>query len=156
MKKFILFLMVVIGLATANCAVSESFKQVSTTIENVAIKGYDTVAYFDESGAVKGNPQFEYAWKGARWLFSSQANMEKFKANPEQYAPQFGGYCSYSVSHGYTADGDPEAWKVVDGKLYLNNNQEVKKKWEAEQPKLIQDGEKNWKEFKTKKPEHKG
>ena len=152
MKKILLFLIVGITIAAANCSKVVSFKQISTTTENVAIKGYDTVAYFADSGAVKGNPQFELVWDGAKWLFSSSENMEKFKANPEQYAPQFGGYCSWAVSHGYTADGDPQAWKMVDGKLYLNYNQQVKEKWEAEQPKLIEAGKKNWQEFKVKKP----
>lgn len=156
MKKFILFLILGISVLAANCSKVDSFKQINTTAENIAIKGYDTVAYFADNGAVKGNPQYEFVWNGAKWLFSSKDNLEKFKSNPEQYAPQFGGYCSWAVSHGYTADGDPEAWKVVDGKLYLNYNQKVKEKWEAEQPKLIEDGKKNWQEFKVKKPEHKG
>jgi hypothetical protein len=82
--------------------------------------------------------------------------MKKFQANPEAYAPQFGGYCSFAVSEGYTADGDPEAWKVVDGKLYLNYNKEVKAKWEQNQSERIQKGSANWQEFKKKKPEHKG
>ena len=156
MKKVLLFLIVGIGIALANCSKVDEFKEVSITAENLAIKGYDTVAYFTADNPVLGNPQYEFVWNGAKWLFSSKENMEKFKQNPEQYAPQFGGYCSWAVSHGYTAEGDPNAWKVVDGKLYLNYNQKVKEKWEAEQQKLIRDGEKNWKEFKVKKPEHKG
>jgi len=82
--------------------------------------------------------------------------MKKFQANPEAYAPQFGGYCSFAVSEGYTADGDPEAWKVVDGKLYLNYNKQVREKWEANQAERIEKGKANWQSFKTKKPEHKG
>ena len=156
MKKSILFLILGISILAANCSKTEGVKLVNTNAENIAIKGYDTVAYFADNGAVKGNPQYEFVWNGAKWFFSSKQNMEKFQANPDQYAPQFGGYCSWAVSHGYTADGDPEAWKVVDGKLYLNYNQKVKEKWEAEQPKLIEDGKKNWLEFKVKKPEHKG
>lgn len=156
MKKIILFLIVGIGITFANCSKVENFKQVSTTAENLAIRGYDTVSYFAESGAIKGKPEFEFVWNGAKWLFSSKENMEKFQKNPEIYAPQFGGYCSFAVSHGYTADGDPEAWKVVDGKLYLNYSQKVKEKWEAEQQKLIEDGNKNWEDFKVKKPQHKG
>jgi hypothetical protein len=70
--------------------------------------------------------------------------------------PQFGGYCSYDVSEGYTADGDPEAWKVVDNKLYLNYNQKVKEKWEESMNERIEKARKNWIEFKTRKPEHKG
>lgn len=156
MKKILLFLIVGIGIAVANCSNTNGFKQINTTAENLAIKGYDTVAYFTAENPVLGNPQYEFVWNGAKWFFSSKENLEKFKANPEQYAPQFGGYCSWAVSHGYTADGDPNAWKVVDGKLYLNYNQKVKEKWEAEQQKLIEDGKKNWQEFKVKKPEHKG
>lgn len=157
-NRVFLLLSFTIGLAIsfAACAKTENVKIVNTTTENVAIKGFDTVAYFAESGAVKGDPKFEFVWNGAKWFFANAENLEKFKANPEQFAPQFGGYCSFAVSKGYTADGDPNAWKVVDGKLYLNYNQKVKEMWEAEQQQRITDGEKNWKEFQTKKPEHKG
>jgi YHS domain-containing protein len=160
MKKFILFLVVGIGIAVAVGVgvnrTDDKFKQINTTAEKIAVKGFDTVAYFAENSAVKGNSAYEFVWKDSKWLFSSMENLEKFKANPEQYAPQFGGYCSFAVSKGYTADSDPEAWKVVDGKLYLNYNQKVKQLWEAEQEQLIENGRKNWEEFKHKKPEHKG
>jgi YHS domain-containing protein len=156
MKKVLLFLIVGIGIFAANCSSENNFKQVNTTAENVAIKGFDTVAYFAENGAIQGKPEFEFVWKGAKWLFANAENLEKFKANPEQFAPQFGGYCSFAVSKGYTADGDPNAWKIVDGKLYLNYSPKVKEMWEKEQEQRIKDGEKNWQEFKTKKPEHKG
>jgi YHS domain-containing protein len=155
MKKIILFL--IIGITSfAACTKTESVKQVNTTAENIAIKGFDTVAYFTAENAVQGNPKFEFVWNGAKWLFANAENLEKFKANPEQFAPQFGGFCSFAVSKGYTADGDPNAWKVVDGKLYLNYSPKVKEMWEAEQEKRIKDGEKNWEEFKTKKPQRKG
>lgn len=131
---------------------AEGVKQVNTTADNVAIKGFDTVAYFSNSDAVQGNPEFKFVWKGATWLFSSAANLDKFKSDPESFAPQFGGYCSWAVSHGYTADGDPTAWKIVDGKLYFNYNQQVKEKWEAEQNSLIGIGTTNWEQFKVKKP----
>lgn len=159
MKKIILFLIVGIGIAVAvwvGMNKTEGVKKVSTTAENIAIKGFDTVAYFTSETAVQGNSQYQLVWNGAKWLFSSAENLEKFKANPEQFAPQFGGYCSFAVSKGYTADGDPQAWKIVDGKLYLNYNQKVKEMWEAEQETRIKNGEKNWQEFQKKKPEHKG
>ena len=85
-----------------------------------------------------------------------EENMKKFQADPESYAPQYGGYCSYAVSEGYTANGDPEAWKVVDGKLYLNYSPKVKEMWEKEQKGRIEKGDQNWDGFKTKKPVHKG
>lgn len=159
MKKYILFLTIGIGIAVAvwvGIRQTDDFKQINTTAENVAIKGFDTVAYFTSENPVQGNPQYSFIWNGAKWYFSSAENMEKFKAAPETYAPQFGGYCSFAVSKGYTADGDPNAWKIVDGKLYLNYNQKVKQMWEAEQETRIEDGEKNWQQFKKKKPEHKG
>jgi YHS domain-containing protein len=159
MKKLILFLIVGIGIAAAvwvGMNRAADFKPINADAENAAVRGFDTVAYFTEQKPVGGKKEFSHEWNGAKWFFSSEENKNLFVADPEKYAPQFGGYCAWAVSHGYTADGDPEAWKIVDGKLYLNYNQDVKKKWEAEQDKLIKDGEKNWSEFKTKKPEHKG
>jgi YHS domain-containing protein len=138
------------------CGKSVGFEAFSKTADGLAVRGYDTVAFFAEQSAVQGNPSYAYAWKGAKWLFSTPENMEKFKQNPEAYAPQFGGYCSYAVSHGYTADGDPRAWKIVDGKLFLNYNQKTKETWEKEQNQFIKQGEENWLEFQKKRPEHKG
>lgn len=152
---FLLGSLIIIGIISGSCTTSDNFRQVSSTAENIAIRGFDTVAYFVENGAVKGNPQYEFVWNGAKWLFANRENLEKFKQDPERYAPQFGGFCSWAVSHGYTAEGDPEAWKVVDGKLYLNYSQKVKEKWEGEQEKLIEEGNKNWIEFKIKPPQHK-
>ena len=159
MKKIILILVVGIGIAAAvwfGIGRTEGVKKINTTAESLAVKGFDTVAYFTEASAVPGNPQYSYLWNGAKWYFSSAENMEKFKAAPENFAPQFGGYCSFAVSKGYTADADPQAWKIVDGKLFLNYNQKVKEMWEAEQEKRIKDAEQNWREFQKKKPEHKG
>ena len=159
MKKIILFVIVGIGIAAAvwfGINRSEGVKKINTTAENLAVRGFDTVAYFTENAAVPGTPQYSFIWNGAKWYFSSPENMEKFKATPETYAPQFGGYCSFAVSKGYTADADPQAWKIVDGKLFLNYNQKVKEMWEAEQDMRIRDGGKNWQEFQKKKPDHKG
>lgn len=157
-RSFLLIaLLVGVALAFAACSKIESgVAKINTDADGLAVRGYDTVALFSESGLLKGDPTHEYVWNGAKWFFANPDNLAKFKANPEAYAPQFGGYCSYAVSHGYTADGDPETWKIVDGKLYLNYNQKAKEAWEAEQEKFIKDGEKNWKEFQKKKPEHKG
>lgn len=144
------------GLFAASCTSLSGVERVNKTSEGFALRGFDAVAYFTGDSAVKGNPQNEFVWNEAKWLFSSAENLEKFRQDPEKYAPQFGGFCSYAVSHGYTADGDPEAWKIVDGKLYLNYNQKVKEMWEQKQAEFIKEGEKNWTEFQKKKPEHKG
>jgi YHS domain-containing protein len=110
----------------------------------VAIKGYDPVAYFKQSAPVKGSAEFTHQWNGATWRFSSKGNRDEFASKPDMYAPQFGGYCSWAVSQGYTADIDPNAWKVVNGKLYLNYNKSVQKKWEADQNALIEKANRNW------------
>ncbi len=109
-----------------------------------AIRGYDPVAYFDQSKPLKGNKSYHYKWKGAIWYFTNEGNLNKFKSDPEAYAPQFGGYCAYAVAKGSTATTDPEAWTIVDGKLYLNYSKAVQKKWRANQDELIAKGHKNW------------
>jgi YHS domain-containing protein len=110
----------------------------------VAIKGYDTVAYFEKAMPVKGSSSFETKWNGATWRFASAAHRDLFIADPARYAPQFGGYCAWAVSNNYTADIDPEAWKIVDGKLYLNYSKSVQKMWESDREKRIRLAEKNW------------
>src|SRR5262245_15678225 len=97
----------------------------------VALKGYDPVAYFTENKPVKGLSEFAYEWMGAEWYFSSAANRELFMANPEKYAPQYGGYCAYAVSRGHTADISPNNWKIVEGRLYLNNGWFAEKLWKV-------------------------
>ena len=108
------------------------------------IKGYDPVAYFTESKPVKGKRGITYKWKDADWYFASKQNRETFEANPEAYAPQFGGYCAYAVSEGELEEIDPIAWKIVNGKLYLNYDLETKEDWEAEQEERIENAEANW------------
>lgn len=112
--------------------------------DGLAIRGYDPVAYFTEHKPVKGSGQFSYSWMGANWLFASAANRDQFIANPAEYAPQFGGYCSYAVSKGHTASIDPDAWRIVDGKLYLNYSKGVQKTWEKDVPGNIQKANENW------------
>jgi YHS domain-containing protein len=112
--------------------------------QTLALSGYDAVAYFTESKAVPGKAEFEHAWNGARWRFASAANRDRFAAAPESYAPQFGGYCAWAVSRGYTASGDPNAWSVVGGKLYLNYSMKVRAQWEQDVPGNIAKGVANW------------
>ncbi len=145
-----------ISIAVTACSSAANFAPVNTNGSGLAVRGYDPVAFFASNDAIVGDKKYEFTWNGAKWHFASAENLEKFKADPVAYAPQFGGYCSYAVSRGYTADGDPMTWKIVEGKLYLNYNQEVKEEWEKEQLRFIEDGTKNWVEFRKKKPEHKG
>jgi YHS domain-containing protein len=114
------------------------------TFDNKAVSGYDTVAYFTEGKAVKGSPNIVSKYMGAVWQFSSAANKAKFDANPTQYAPQYGGYCSWAVSQNDTASADPTKWRIVDGKLYLNYDADVQKKWEKDIPGFIRKANANW------------
>lgn len=117
---------------------------VNSGSDGIALKGYDVVAYAVAGAAVKGTPQFPYAWNGAVWLFSTADNRAGFIKSPEKYAPQFGGYCAWAVSRGYTADVDPEAWKIVDGRLYLNYSKSVQRRWEQDIPGNIAKAKGNW------------
>ena len=110
----------------------------------VAIRGYDPVAFFTAGTPREGRPQFAYEYKGATWRFASAENLGAFKNAPTRYAPQFGGYCAWAVSQHYLAPGDPQYWKIVGGKLYLNANARAKELWEADQAEAIQRGHANW------------
>ena len=94
-----------------------------------AILGHDPVAYFTEGRPVPGSDAHVHTWKGAKWKFASAAHLEMFKAHPERYAPQYGGYCAYGVAKGDLVKIDPEAFAVIDGKLYLNYDSGIQKKW---------------------------
>jgi len=109
-----------------------------------AIRGHDPVAYFDQKGPVKGSKQFTHPWNGATWHFATAENRDRFAAAPQKYAPQYGGYCAYAVAQGYTADIDPAAWSVVDGKLYLNYSLSVRERWRKDIPGYIRKGDANW------------
>ncbi len=109
-----------------------------------AIRGYDPVAYFTEGRPVKGSREFSHRWNGAQWRFASAQNRERFAAAPEKYAPQYGGYCAYGVAGGYAVKIEPEAWSVVDGKLYLNYDRSVQASWKKDVPGYIRKADANW------------
>ena len=96
---------------------------------DTAINGYDSVAYFTKNAPVKGLDSHTYDYMGAKWKFSSQANLELFKNNPEKYSPQYGGYCAYGVATDGLVKVDPEQFTLYDGKLYLNYDAAVQKDW---------------------------
>jgi len=96
---------------------------------NLAISGYDSVAYFTEGKPIKGKAAFATKWKGAEWRFANAENLAAFKADPAAYAPQYGGYCAWGMAQGYTASAEPDIWRIVDGKLYLNYSKSVQQQW---------------------------
>ena len=99
------------------------------TQTDTAINGYDSVAYFTKNAPVKGLDAHTFEYKGAKWKFSSDANLELFKGNPEKYAPQYGGYCAYGVANDGLVKVDPDQFTVYEGKLYLNYDDSVRKDW---------------------------
>ncbi|HEV8504584.1 MAG TPA: YHS domain-containing (seleno)protein [Chitinophagaceae bacterium] len=109
-----------------------------------AIKGYDPVDFFTMGKPVIGSDSLSYSWKGAKWLFSSQENLEIFKNNPEKYAPQYGGFCAYGTANGHKAPTETETWTIVGDKLYFNYNSKVKEMWMKDQKALIEKADKKW------------
>ena len=136
-------LLVLLWLAVQADPVSAQKDRIFSTKEG-AIKGYDPVAYFKAGKAVEGTKAFSLEWMGATWNFSSKENMEEFRKDPGAWAPRFGGYCAYAVSQGYTYRIDPEAWKIVDGMLYLNYSKKIREKWEANLKEFIELANDNW------------
>jgi len=123
----------------------EAAKPVYTSwLSKQAVGGYDAVSYFSESGPVKGSKDIALEYNGVTWLFSSQANLELFKADPTKYAPQYGGYCAWAAAQNDLAPGDPVYWKIIDGKLYLNYSAKVQSDWEKDIPGFIKKAEINW------------
>ncbi len=121
--------------------------------DHQAIRGYDPVAYFADSKPVKGDPKLTYDWQDATWSFATQANLDAFKANPDKYAPQYGGYCAYGLSEGHKSPTDPDAFTVVDDKLYLNYNPKVKTMWSKDRDSRIKTADEKWPKLKDTKAE---
>lgn len=129
---------------TAVTISSTAFARKVFSSRGVAIRGYDTVAYFTQGKPIKGKPSLKTKWNGSTWQFSSQENLDKFKANPAKYAPAYGGYCAWAVSQGYTASTIPQAWDIKGGKLYLNYDLNIRKRWRGDIPGHIRKGDANW------------
>ena len=119
-------------------------KLLAADSNHIAIKGYDTVAYFTDGKAVKGSSQFEYVFDDARWLFSNAAHRGMFIANPEHYMPQYGGNCAGATAFGVVVPGDPEAWTIVDGKLYMVVSKKSLDKWKANSAENIRQADAQW------------
>ena len=116
----------------------------SSTEANVAIKGYDTVAYFTDGKARRGHESFTFLWHGMTWHFSSKDHRDQFAAGPEKYAPQYDGWCAWAMTEARKAVTDPEVWKIVNGKLYLNCSQAAYEKWSRDIPGNIKKADANW------------
>jgi YHS domain-containing protein len=114
------------------------------TASGVAIGGYDPVAYFTEGRPVRGSRRHRLAWNGALWFFASEEHLEAFAAEPERYAPRYGGFCAYGVAQNYKVKIDPQAWSIVDGRLYLNYDRRVQQTWIQDTRRYIAEADRNW------------
>ncbi len=134
----------VLALVLTGANPARALDPVNQSFFGTAIKGYDVVAYFLDAKPVPGSADYEHEWKSATWRFASGEHRNLFAANPTKYAPQYGGYCAYAVSQGGTAPVDPEAWRIVDGKLYLNLNPDIQAIWVEDIPGYIGKADANW------------
>ncbi len=141
MKKIIFSIVMLISLGL-NAQTPKDAK-IYTNKEG-AIKGYDPVSYFTVSKPEKGQKTISYLWEGSTWYFVSESNKKLFIANPMKYAPQYGGYCAYGWAKGYAVKIEPDAWAVVDGKLYLNYNKSVQKDWDKDRAGYIKKADINY------------
>jgi YHS domain-containing protein len=146
MKKIMLLIVVMVSASSIYAQSSPIFKT-----EEGAISGYDPVAYFKEGKAVIGLKEHVFEWNGASWYFSSKENLELFQGKPEQYAPQYGGYCAYGTAEGHKAPTQPDAWSIVNDKLYFNYNKNVQQEWKSNQAEFIKKADLNWPTVKDSK-----
>ena len=136
-------LTLIVGSSQAS-AQSKTYPPIQAAADRLALGGHDPVAYFTRNQPVAGDAAITLDWNGATWRFATAENRAMFEANPQAYAPQFGGYCAWAASQGYIAPGDPTVWRIVDGRLYLNFNDRARMLWEQDIPGAIARGEANW------------
>ncbi|WDE08551.1 hypothetical protein SG34_032015 [Thalassomonas viridans] len=117
-------------------------------VNDLAIKGYDPVSYFTMAAPKLGNVNYTATYKGGIYRFSNEENRDLFNKNPAKYAPQYGGYCAFGVAMEKKFDTDPLAWKIADGKLYLNLNKDVQKKWLTDVPGYVSQSDENWQDIR--------
>jgi len=137
-------LLAILVFVSASISTSNAQNVKYSSKDGVAIKGYDVVAYFKQQQAVIGNEAFTTEWSGSKWQFTTQANLDSFKLAPQKYAPQYGGYCAYGCSDNHLAPTDPNAWTIVNDKLYLNYSIKVKGFWLKDTSTLIKKADGFW------------
>ena len=110
----------------------------------VAVGGFDVVSYHRMQNPVAGSPDLTHEWQGVTWRFADETNLRLFVADPEKFAPRYGGYCAYALAKGALAPTDPEAWTIYHGKLYLNFSKSVREKWLADVANQVVKADANW------------
>lgn len=140
------------GVTGAGAFSNQSKAPVNMDEKGLALRGYDPVAYFTAGTPTPGTAEFNAKHDGATYQFSSAANRDAFTKEPAKYTPQFGGFCAFAAALSKKFDADPNIWKIVDGKLYVNFNADVAQKWNADVPGFIQKANANWIAIKDKSP----
>ena len=157
MRALVAAFAVIAGLLAASAAIAGTETNVSSGLTakgpGLAVHGYDVVAYFTDGQPMLGRAKYSTVYKDAAYRFASEDHLDSFEDDPEMYLPQFGGYCAYGVAVGAKFDGDPHLWKIVDGRLYLNLNEDVQKTWERNIPRYIKKADRNWPKISGKTPE---
>ncbi len=129
---------------SASPALADERPVYTAPFSSVGVGGYDVVAYFTDGRPVRGTTQFRATHQNVEYRFASAEHLAAFQANPARYLPQYGGYCAWAVSQGYTASANPNNWRIVDGKLYLNYNTEIQRRWEQDIPGHVRNANTNW------------
>ncbi len=142
-KVVALAIMLGLGATLAMGSTAQAAAEVNVN-DGYAVHGYDVVAYFNVGAPTQGRDQFTAGYQGATYRFASADNRDRFAADPAAFAPQYGGYCAFGTAMGRKFDGDPTAWRIVDGKLYLNLNKKVQQRWFTDIPGFIRGAENNW------------
>lgn len=143
-RRTVLGMTTVLAIAAPAWASEARDPEIYADFQGHAIKGYDTVAYHLDRRAVKGSTEFSHEWKEATWLFSTAANRDRFAADPERWAPQYGGYCAWAIARDRTAPINPKIFRIFDDKLYLNLNLKVHKEWLASHQQFIAQANEKW------------
>ena len=146
MKKLILAVaaLAALSLTAPAPAFADQAPVYTGVLSNVGVSGYDPVAYFTDGRPVRGSAQFKTTHQGIEYRFASAEHLAAFRTNPARYLPQYGGYCAWAVSQGYTASANPNNWRIVDGRLYLNYNSDIQRRWEGDIPGNISSANGHW------------
>lgn len=147
--KILLISLIFILSVSAIYASGDYDSKVYVKDSNIALRGYDPVAYFEFAKPVKGSNQWKTTYKEAEWYFSSEINLTQFMKNPDIYAPEYGGYCAWAMNEGKLAPGKPEHWDIINGKLYLNYSNSTRKKFLADLDSMISNADTKWAEIES-------
>ncbi len=142
---------VALSVAVASTALAAGV-ELNASSTGLALQGYDPVAYFTVGEATKGDYRITTLHNDALYRFASEENKAAFEENPEAYLPAYGGYCAFGTAMGFKFDGDPNYWKIVDDKLYLNLSADIQERWEGDIPGFNERADANWKEIASKTP----